>query len=59
MLRRGVKATEHLGRPRLVPPANWTEGLEQLQSEHLSKRQAAKVLGIGRSSVIRLLRGAA
>lgn len=52
---RARKQGKHLGRPRLSVPDTWGNIRSQIQSGHLSQRAAAKVLGIGHSSVQRLL----
>ncbi|HKV39006.1 MAG TPA: recombinase family protein [Blastocatellia bacterium] len=50
--RQGVR----LGRPRIVVGDRWPGIKAEIQAGTISKREAAKQLGIGRSSVIRLLR---
>jgi DNA invertase Pin-like site-specific DNA recombinase len=49
---------KHVGRPRAVD-GEWEEIAPRVQSGELSRRQAAKALGVSRTSVQRYLRGRA
>jgi DNA invertase Pin-like site-specific DNA recombinase len=55
-MQRAKKQGKSLGRPRLTVPGTWSQVRQQIVSGELSRREAAKILGIGRSSVLRLMR---
>jgi transposase-like protein len=52
---RAKKQGRHVGRPRVHVNGEWLRLKAQLLAGQTSSRQAAKVLGISRSSVLRLL----
>ena len=52
---RAKKEGRAIGRPRVQVNGNWPQVREQLETGQMSSRQAATVLGISRSSVLRLL----
>jgi DNA invertase Pin-like site-specific DNA recombinase len=54
-MNRAKREGKAIGRPRLVLPARWTEVRQRIETGAMSAREAARVLGIGRSTVLRLL----
>lgn len=58
-MNRAKKQSRHVGRPRLGVNGKWPEIREKLRAGQISYRHAAAVLGISRSSVLRLLHGGA